>query len=222
MNEGDLSEARNNTQSFFKSRISLGPLLLRRFPPTCASPFPYVAHLSFNPHITPFLSLALTPPFSLPSLAPLLQHFPQISSPQQGTPHPLLLPTSFPCISPVLSIRGPSTNPITSALKAPLASPPHLPCCFSSNNQPPPQATCTPPPRLWLLLPLRRAPISGHGVQDAPSVRGQWSGCFSSVLPLSVSPAMTADHTVFHSLLNSLPKGYIYIYMSNILFTNTV
>lgn len=120
MNEGD------NAQSFFKSRISLGPLLLRRFPPTCASPFPYVAHLSFNPHIAPFLSLALTPPFSLLSLAPLLQHFPQISSPQQGTPHPLLLPTSSPCISPVLSIRGPSTNPITSALKARLSTSPSL------------------------------------------------------------------------------------------------
>ncbi len=155
------------SSSMFSTSLSLSLSL---------SPFPYVAHFSFNPFMAPFLSLAIAPPFL--SFTSHLSYTTSLTSPPSTRHHPPA-PTRF---SSVLSTRAPSPNPIT----LPLESSPHLstsPSPLLFQQQPPPHSpprlpARPPPPRLWLLLPLRRALVSGRLVQDAPSVRGQWSGCF--------------------------------------------
>ncbi|KAK5867896.1 hypothetical protein PBY51_012352 [Eleginops maclovinus] len=93
--------------------------------------------------IAPSLSLAITPLH----LAPLSHHFPHLSSLNKSPPTPLLLRCSF-------HSRSFPPNLITLALEcSPIASPPHLPCCWLFKQQPPPithhpTSRAAPPPPL--------------------------------------------------------------------------
>lgn len=150
---------------FFNKRFPLFPAL---FQPSVfsisLSPFPYVAHFSFNPCSTFSFSRSRSPYFSpLPrtSLTPL----PSPLLPQQPPPPLPLL------VSSVLSTRAPSPNPITSALES-------SPCLSTSPSLllfqlPSPSFSSSPPPPAC--LPARRLHVSPCG--EPSRLRPPCTGC---------------------------------------------
>lgn len=167
------------------------------------SPFPYVAHFSFNPYIAPLLPLTSL----FLSSTSHLSYTTSLTSPpsRRHPPHPH--PSQ---ISPFLSSLAPSSNPITSTLESPTRLTASLSPLLFGQQPPTPHATthpsCSPPPpRLWLLLPptvsprLLRLPCTGWSLGERSVV---W--LFSLFSPSAILQPWLE---ITESFIHQLPKG---------------